>query len=82
MMGYDGYGWLGGMGSFGMLVSALVMVALVALLVWGAGALFDERGGSRETPLEIVRRRYAAGEISHAEYEQARQALGEGAASR
>ena len=82
MMGYDGYGWLGGMGGFGMLAGVLFMVALVVLLVWGAGALFDERGGSRETPLDILRRRYAAGEISQGEYEQARQTLGEGAASR
>ena len=39
MMGYDGYGWLGGMGGFGMGIGLLFVVVLVALLVFGAGAL-------------------------------------------
>lgn len=74
MMGYDGFGWLGGMGGFG-IVGVLVMVALVALLVWGAAALFNGRSATGEAPLEILRRRYAAGEISQGEYEQARKTL-------
>ena len=75
MMGYGGYGWLGGMGGFGMVVGLLFTVALVALLVWGAGALFNGRAAADETPLEILRRRYAAGEIDQGEYEQARKTL-------
>ena len=39
MMGYDGYGWLGGMGGFSMGIGLLFVVVLVALLVFGAGAL-------------------------------------------
>ena len=75
MMGYDGSGWLGGMGGFGMGIGLLFMVVLVALLVWGAGALFNVRPAAGETPLEILRRRYAAGEISQGEFEQARKTL-------
>lgn len=76
MMGYDGYGWLGGMGSFGMGMGVLFMIVLVVFLVWGAGSLFNTRPVSRETPLEILRRRYASGEISQIEFEQARTTLG------
>ena len=78
MMGYDGYGWfgnMGGMGGFGVVVGVLFMAALVALLVWGAGTLFNARVGTGETPLAILRRRYAAGEISQVEFEQAKKAL-------
>lgn len=77
MMGYDGNGWfgnMGGMGGFGMVLGLLFVVAVVVLLVWGAGALFNGRA-SAETPLQILKRRYAAGEISGAEFEQARKAL-------
>ena len=75
MMGYDGSGWLGGMGGIGMLVGVLLVVALVAWLVWSAGARFNGRSAIGEAPLEILRRRYAAGEISQSEYEQARKTL-------
>lgn len=74
MMGFGTDGLLGGMGGVGMLVGPLVWVALVALLVWGAGTLFGGRP-ERETPLEILRRRYAAGEIDQADYEQSRRTL-------
>ena len=75
MMGAGGYGLMAGL-RFAMVIGLLVWVGLIALVVWGAGALFGGRGGgAEETPGEILRRRYARGEISQAEYEQARQAL-------
>ena len=49
MMG--SYGWMSGVGGFGMFVGALMWLAIIVLLlVWGAGALFgsrttDTRGG-------------------------------------
>ena len=70
-----GYGLMAGFGGFGMLFGLLVWVVLIALLVWGAGALFGGRAGGGETPEEILRRRYARGEISQADYERARQTL-------
>ena len=66
------YGWMGGVGGVGMLLSMLVWIAVVVLLVWGVSSLFV-RGDA--DALEILKRRYAAGEISSAEYETARKAL-------
>lgn len=86
MMGYnDGWGAMGWLGGIMMLV---VWVALIALVVLAARALFpgerrDERRSapreSRDAALELLRRRYAAGEIDAAEYEQARRTLELGA---
>ena len=75
MMWYDGSNWFGGMGGFGFVVGLVLMVAMVVLLVWGAGTLFNGRSGAAERPLEILRRRHAAGEISKGEYEEARKTL-------
>jgi putative membrane protein len=73
MMGYGDFGWMGG---FGWLWMVLVSVVLIALVLWGAGALLGSRGGTREpTPLEVLQRRYAAGEITAAEFEEAKRAL-------
>jgi len=74
MMGNYGYG--GGMGWFGGLMMLLFIVAFIVLIVWAVRALFptprrDERG----TTLAVLQRRYAAGEISEAEYERARRVL-------
>ncbi|TAK24407.1 MAG: SHOCT domain-containing protein [Chloroflexota bacterium] len=75
MMGYEGYSWLGGMGGFGVAGGLLFMVGLVALLVWGTRALLDGRSATGVTPAEILRRRFATGEINQVEYEQARKTL-------
>jgi putative membrane protein len=67
---YGGYGVLGG---FGMGVGMILWVVLIAVVVWAVVSLFA-RGNDRsgEMPLEILKRRYARGEISQAEFEQAR----------
>ena len=68
---------LGAFGGFGMLFGGLFWIALIALVVWGAASLFPGRQvGGQETALEILKRRYAAGEISAAEYQQAKKDLG------
>jgi putative membrane protein len=77
-----GYGFDGGGGGFGwiwMLGGLLVMVGFVVLIVWAVGAV--SRGGtSREagqpTPLDILRERYARGEITQQDFEQAKKTLG------
>ena len=68
----------GGMGIFGwpaMIIEAIFWVGIMALLVWGAFALFPTRrsgdSGKPESAIDILKRRYAAGEINHAEFEQA-----------
>jgi putative membrane protein len=78
MMG--SYGWMGGFGGFGgfgmMFVGALVWLAIVVLLVWGAASLFGRRTTDTQTDaLEILKRRFASGEIASAEFEIARRAL-------
>jgi putative membrane protein len=74
MMG--NYGWMGGFGGFGMLLWAVVWVALIVLMFWGIGSLFAGRTTDTQTEaLEILKRRYAAGEITSGEYETARRVL-------
>jgi putative membrane protein len=82
MMGWGGYGGYGGygMGIFGglfMLVFwGLIIVGLVLLVRW----LWDQgrpaRGSSGgEAPLDILKRRYARGEITKDEYDRMKQDL-------
>jgi putative membrane protein len=62
-------GWLAMLAFWGALILGVVVVVR-----WLGGA--PGRGGSApETPLEILRRRYAAGEIDREQYEQMRQVL-------
>lgn len=71
MMGYGDFGWMAGGGWLWM---ALLWVPLITLVAWGASALLRPRGVA-EAPLDILRRRFAAGELSEAEFEQARRRL-------
>ena len=81
-MGTDG-GWRGGM-MWG--VGGVTMLAFLALVVVGLVVLLrvldrDKNGPasggpSRETPLEILDRRYASGELTKEQFEQMRQDLG------
>ena len=51
------------------------MKALLALVVWGLYRLFATRrfeASARETPLEVLRHRYARGELSTEEYAAAK----------
>jgi putative membrane protein len=71
-----GFGW-----GFGMIVMAVFWLLFAAALVWIARVVWD-RGGPRqasgprpETPLEILQRRYARGEIDRAEFEEKRRDL-------
>lgn len=71
MMGPHGFGtgwwWVGGW--LMMLVFwALVVVGIVVLIRSVAGT--PAHRGSSETPLEILRRRYAAGELTKEQFEQ------------
>ncbi|MDK9704719.1 MAG: SHOCT domain-containing protein [Sulfuritalea sp.] len=74
---WSGWGW-GGMG-FGMIGMSLfwilLIVAIVALVKggWGGAALSGRRP---EEPLDILKQRYARGEIEREEFEQKRRDLG------
>lgn len=69
------YGWYGpGIGwMFMMLVWVLVIVGVVALIKWLSWSP-TQRG---ETPLAILKARYARGEVSKEEYERMRHELQE-----
>jgi putative membrane protein len=68
----------GGMGSNGWIIALLVIAVIVAIvyLVRGLGTGGSGTGsappqaGPRESPQDVLKRRYAAGEIDRAEYEQ------------
>jgi uncharacterized membrane protein len=71
--------WYGGSGDVGLL-GGLVMIALlsavVALAVLSVQGLFPSLSSNeRDSALEILNRRLAAGELSQAEYEQARRSI-------
>jgi uncharacterized membrane protein len=77
------YGWNGGFGGmplYGGLLMIVVWVGVVALVIWALRALLpgdrrSERRSERAVALELLTRRYDAGEISAIEYEQARHAI-------
>lgn len=78
MMGY-GFGPMGGLGLgfFGGILMVVFWVAIVLLVVWAVRTAFSgQQKDAHDRAVEILKRRYAAGEISQAEYEQARKALG------
>jgi putative membrane protein len=70
-----GYWWLVGLGSW----IVIVLAAVLAAAIWGArkrpGRDAAEAGGPSETPLEILRKRYARGDISREQFEQVRREL-------
>jgi putative membrane protein len=73
-MGYGYYGEM--MGGLGWVWMLLILAAVVALVVMGARTGFWPRERAVEsTPLDILRRRYAAGEITAQEFEQAKHVI-------
>lgn len=80
MWGYDG-GWHGGWWGFGMLHMALywgVLILAIALLVkWlfgrASGGSSDRQPG--KTALDILKERYARGEIGKEEFDQKKRDL-------
>ena len=82
---YYGYGphmWWGGgswfFGPFSMLLFFGLAVAVVVLLVRGVGGAGQSNAGTaaRSTALDILRERYARGEIDKAEFEERKGVLG------
>ncbi len=73
----NGFGNIYGFGWWGMGVGMILVLGVLALLAWAVFSM-TARGAraAHETPLAILQRRLAADEISAAEFEQARKALG------
>jgi putative membrane protein len=73
MMG--GYDMMSGMGG-GMLVIVVFWIAVIAVIFWGFISMSRvRRSVSEPDSQEILKRRYARGEISREEFEQARNVL-------
>ena len=76
--GMSRYGMMGGFGGWWMI---LAMVVFWGLIIWGVVALVRGRHSycrtehDNNSALEILRRRYAAGEISKEEFEQKKKDL-------
>ena len=78
-----------GFGGFGMVYMLIFWIAVIGLAVWLLSRLFPggadgaisgtttRRSAADESPLEILQRRYARGEISQREYEQMRRDITE-----
>jgi len=76
MMGYgNSIGWLG-MG-FGMIIHLAFIALIIMAVIWMFKTVF--RGGNREekqlVAIEIVKKRYAAGEITSEEYQRIKKEL-------
>ncbi|MBX6378729.1 MAG: SHOCT domain-containing protein [Clostridia bacterium] len=68
-----GWGWVG------MIIMFLFWVAVIALAAWAVAALASPRVRWREDEaIELLRRRYASGEISEEQYLQMLQTLRKG----
>ncbi len=71
MMGYGGYG-----GGFMWLILLIVIAAIVYFAYnRNSGAGGGSFGGRRESPMDILKTRYAKGEISKEEYERLKRDL-------
>ena len=84
-MGGPAYGWrvweMHDTGAGWWIVMSLGMIAFWALVIWAIWRAATDRPGEhvesprRETPVEILERRLAAGEITVGEYEELRETL-------
>jgi putative membrane protein len=77
------YPWNGNWGAmfFVMLLNGVVWIALIGLFIWAMSRLFGQRSPSAGRPaaspsaLEILRQRYARGEIDDAAFQRMRHHL-------
>ena len=77
MMGWGG-GWYGMIfGPLFMILVLAVLIATVMLLVRWAGGQGQAQAPSHRTPLDILKERFARGEIDKDEFEERRRVIGE-----
>jgi putative membrane protein len=75
-------GWGYGMGWFGMILMGLFWVAIIVGIIFLIRWLFISTGtkgyraGSEDSALDILKKRYARGEINKEEFEQKKKDLG------
>lgn len=66
------WGWDGGGGWWAMGLGMVIWVVVIALAVWLVARLVSQRpsGGGTESAEELLRRRFASGEIDAEEYDR------------
>ena len=67
---YPDHMWWGGMWMMFPSLFFLILLVFVAFFFWQKGCSFKTFKEESETPLEILKKRYARGEISKDEFEQ------------
>jgi putative membrane protein len=80
MMGPEGMmGWGYGMGWLGMILMSLfwiaVVVGIVFLIIWLVRSGGGRKGGESNSALDILKKRYARGEINKEEFEDKKKDL-------
>ena len=77
----DGWGHMGSWGWIGMLMMLLFWFGVIALIVWAVSGNTARRastsndGPREDRSLSILRERFARGELTEEEYDQARRTL-------
>lgn len=75
----DGAGWTMGAGGWlWMVLVPVIVIAIIGALIWLAVSSATGRRSSVDEAAQILAARFARGEITEAEYEQARRLLGVG----
>ncbi|HCO12193.1 MAG TPA: SHOCT domain-containing protein [Desulfonauticus sp.] len=72
--GYHPYGMGFGMG-WGMLIFLILVIGLIWVLIRQSAGRPGEYPGKEKTPLEILKERYARGEIDKQEFEEKKKDL-------
>ena len=75
MMGFDGYGMNPWMWVVGSLMMVLFWGGLILLFVWAVKVTRGHAEGSSANAFEVLKRRFAAGEITQDEYDKTRRVL-------
>lgn len=77
--GMMGWGFGHGMGWFGPIIMiafwVVLIIGIVYLIRWIAGSTGSGSSSGHEAPLDILKKRYARGEISKEEFEQMKKDL-------
>jgi putative membrane protein len=74
-MGHGAWWWHGSGWLFMLLFWLVIVLGIIGLVRWLSGRPPTAGGAREKTALDIVRERYARGEIDRAEYEQKLQDL-------
>ena len=76
MMGNNPFGYGYGYWSFWNIVWSLLWIGLIILVIWLIYKFIIKREGLHETPIVILKKRYAKGEINKKQFEETKKEIG------